>query len=145
MHELPSGQVPDIKLDSASTLLEAALTPAQKRGMFETPGRSVVAIVTLAAVEYTGHSSTERTPRVKLRLINVMAAHTDRESTALLEAARAMYRQRTIHGTLEEVTDPAPAVEDVLQVALLDYPSEGELEEHLERERQVRVGSGGRP
>jgi hypothetical protein len=152
MHELANGQVPDIKLDATAKLVQAAMTMDQKRGMFEKPGRTMTAIVSFEAVEYTGHAHEDRTPVVKLRIVNCTAAHTDEEVKALLDAARAMHRQRTIAGTLDEVGPGPRDPEEILQTALIDYPTEGDLEEHKRRQEHERVrrgreksGTGGRP
>ncbi len=120
MPKLPAHQAPEVKLDSAAASIEGSLTLAQRRGLFEKPGTTVVAIVELTSKSYTGHADGEdKEPQVKLRVTGCEVAQSDEDAAALLEAKRAMWRDRRMDGTLDEIGEgpqrPDAALADVTE------------------------------
>ena len=127
MPKLSHDELPTVKLDSAGGLVEVSLTAEQRRGLFEQPGTTVVAIVELSSVTYTGHASgEEKPPQVKLRASGCEVARTTEEAAALLEAKRAMWRSRRMDGTLDEVGAGPRDVEAVISHAFAGHPTEPE-------------------
>lgn len=121
------------KLDSAADHLDIALTDAQKRELFEHPGKVTFAIVQLQSTSYTGHADTEgKDPAVKLRIIQAGVALDEEEAASLAEAARAMYRRRRMDGTLDEVGAGPHGAAAILSADFAGYPSEDEFKRHEE-------------
>ncbi|WP_329368872.1 hypothetical protein OG896_24935 [Streptomyces sp. NBC_00669] len=122
-----------MRLESAAAVVEAALSAAQRRDLFEAPGSTVVAIVELTSTSYTGHAEDiDKDPQVKVRVSGCEVARTRDEETALREARRAMYRAREVHGTLDSIEggpDPAGAI---LSQAFVAYPDEAEFRRQAE-------------
>jgi hypothetical protein len=144
MPKLPKYKIPLVKLDPAGHYVELSLTDDQRRGLFEAPGSTVVAIVELTSMSYTGHADdVDKDPTVKVRVSGCEVAHSDEEAEALMEARRAMYRRRKINGTLDEVGPGPQDPAEILAQATLHYPTEGEFEEHKARQRSGT--GGGRP
>jgi hypothetical protein len=138
MPKLAKDQVPTIKLDTAAGLIEATLTAEQRRGLFEAPGTTVVAIVELTSKQYTGHADGEdKEPEVKVRVTGCEVARTDDEAAALLEAKRAMWRSRRMDGTLDEIGNGPRRPDASLDAVFGAYPSEDEYREH-ERAQRTR-------
>lgn len=138
MPKLPPHESPDIKLDTSGAALDLALTRDQRRGLFDRPGTTVVAIVELCSRTYTGHADDEeKTPTVKVRITSAEAAQDDEEAATLLNAKRAMFRRRRMDGTLDEVGNGPRSAAAVLDTQLAAYPSEDEYREH-ERRRAER-------
>lgn len=140
MPKLAKGQTPSIKLDTAAALIEASLTPEQRRGLFENPGTVVVAVVELTSKQYTGHADGEdKEPEVKVRVTGCEVARTDDEAAALLEAKRAMWRARRMDGTLDEIGNGPRRADHLLDDAFAAYPSEDEYRTHerAKREREM--------
>lgn len=138
MPKLSKDEVPEVKLDSAAAFLEAALTEEQRRGLFERPGSSVVAIVQLTSKAYTGFAEGEdKTPQVKLRVTLAEAGRDDPQTNRLLEVMRAMMRRRKMDQTLDEIGPGAADAEQVVTDVLAEYPSEREYEVH-ERSKRAR-------
>lgn len=136
MPKLAKHQVPVVKLDSAAGLIEATLTPDQRRGLFEAPGTVVVAVVERTSKQYTGHADGEdKEPEVKIRVTGCEVARTDEEAAALLGAKRAMWRSRRMDGTLDEIGNGPRRADAVLDDAFGAYPSE---EEYQQAERAKR-------
>lgn len=131
---------PVVKVDGAGGVLDVAIPPEQVRGLWEKPGATVVGIVTLESISYTGHADgEEKAPIVRVRIQSFEAATSNEEAMAILEAGRAMYRRRTWDGTFDELEegglrDP----EHVLQLAFSAYPSEQEFQDHQEAARVLR-------
>ncbi|MGW2933975.1 hypothetical protein ACWDA7_19475 [Streptomyces sp. NPDC001156] len=139
MPKLGPADVPEIKLDAAATLIEASLTRDQRRGLFDKPGRVVVAIVELTSKSYTGHAEDEdKPPQVKLRVTSCEVARTDEDATALREAKRAMYRGRQMDGTLDEVGEGSQRPDAQLAAFTASKPTEGELTGHKRLVEQRR-------
>ncbi|MGK5529344.1 hypothetical protein [Streptomyces sp. URMC 129] len=129
----------EIKLDGAAALLEVALSPEQRRHLWETPGAIVVAVVELSSREYTGYAEGEdKTPRVRLRVTGAEVARGPDEERALREARRAMFRRRRMDGTFDEVGPGPTSVTSVLATEMAGHPTEAEYREH-ERERAARA------
>ncbi|MDI9885342.1 hypothetical protein QMZ92_13290 [Streptomyces sp. HNM0645] len=138
MPRLAPHQAPEVKLDSAAAAVEASLTRDQRRGLFEKPGTTVVAIVELTSKTYTGHAEGEdKDPQVKVRVTGCEVARTDDEAAALLEAKRAMWRARKVDGTLDEVGPGPRDGGGVLDDAFAAYPTEAEYEAR-ERAKEER-------
>jgi hypothetical protein len=127
MPKLPKFAVPEVKLDAGAAAVEISLTTEQRRGLFETPGTTVVAIVELTSKSYTGHAEDEeKDPQVKVRVTACEVARTDDEAAALLEAKRAMWRARRMDGTLDEIGNGPRRADNLLDEAFGAYPSEDE-------------------
>jgi hypothetical protein len=127
----------EIKLDGAAGLLEQSLTDEQRRGLFEHPGMSVVAIVELSSVTYTGHASSEdKAPQVKLRVTTAEAAQDDEQVRLVLEVARAMMRKRKMQDTLDELGPGSHDAERAVAEALAAHPTETEYEAHQDLKRR---------
>lgn len=138
MPKLPKDQMVEVKLDSVAGLVEVALSDEQRRDLFETPGKVVVAIVELSSVTYTGHAKGEdKLPQVKLRVTGCEVARDDEEQSALLEAKRAMWRSRRMDGTLDEIGEGPRNAGSLLDSSFAGYPSEAEFRQ-AEREKEER-------
>lgn len=136
MPKLAKHEVPEAKLDSGAAAIDAALTVAQKQGLFERPGSTVFAIVELTAVSYTGHADDEdKTPQVKLRVKRAEIARDDEEAASLAEAQRAMYRRRRMDNTFDEVGAGPQDAAAVLSADFAGYPTEAQFKEHEGRKR----------
>jgi hypothetical protein len=136
MPKLAKHEVPEAKLDTGAAAIDAALTTAQKQGLFEKPGSTVFAIVELTSVSYTGHADDEgKTPQVKLRVHRAEVARDDEEAASLAEAQRAMYRRRRMDQTFDEVGPGPQGVEDILAADFAGYPTEAQFKEHQDRKR----------
>jgi hypothetical protein len=141
MPKLAKDEVPEVKIDSAAAFLEVALTDEQRRGLFERPGSSVVAIVQLTSKSYTGHAEGEdKDPQVKLRITLAEAGRDDPQTNSLLEVMRAMMRRRKMDQTLDEMGPGAADAEQVVASVLAEYPTEREYETH-ERQKRARSHS----
>ena len=122
------------KLDSAAEHLDIALTNAQKRELFEHPGKVTFAIVQLQSTAYTGHADSEgKDPAVKLRITQAGVAVDEDEAATLAEAARAMYRRRRMDGTLDEVGAGPQSAAGILSADFAGYPTEDEYQRHEEQ------------
>lgn len=138
MPKLPKDQMVEVKLDAAAGLVEVALTDEQRRDLFETPGKTVVAIVELSSVQYTGHAKGEdKLPQVKLRVSGCEVGRDDEEEAALLEAKRAMWRQRRMDGTLDEIGEGPQKAGPLLSSSFAGYPTEAAYRQ-AEREKEER-------
>ncbi|MCT2591102.1 hypothetical protein LHJ74_14490 [Streptomyces sp. N2-109] len=138
MPKLDKTQIPEIKLDTAAASIEGSLSAEQRRGLFESPGTVVVAIVELTSKSYTGHADgEEKDPQVKVRVTGAEVARTDEEAASLLEAKRAMYRGRRMDGTLDEIGNGPRGAENVLAREFAGYPTEAEFRA-AEAEKQAR-------
>lgn len=139
MPKLTPAQAPEIKLDAAAAAVEASLSVDQRRGLFEKPGTTVVAIVELTSKSYTGHAEgEEKEPQVKVRVTGCEVARSDAEAATLLEAKRAMWRARRMDGTLDEVGPGPRDPESVLADVFDDYPSEHEYQAHQRTQEDRR-------
>lgn len=138
MPKLPKDQMVEVKLDAAAGLVEVALSDEQRRDLFENPGKTVVAIVELSSVTYTGHAKGEdKLPQVKLRVSGCEVGRDDEEEAALLEAKRAMWRNRRMDGTLDEIGNGPRKAGVLLESSFAGYPSEAEFRA-AEREKEER-------
>ncbi|AZM46604.1 hypothetical protein DMB38_12960 [Streptomyces sp. WAC 06738] len=118
---------------------EAALSTEQRRGLFEQPGRVVVAIVELTSKQYTGHADgEEKAPEVKLRVTGCEVGRSDDEAASLLDAKRAMWRARRMDGTLDEIGQGTRDAEAVLDGAFGGYPTEAEYKKHAREQEERR-------
>lgn len=132
----------ELKLDGAAAPLQASATPSQRRGLFEYPGKSVLAVVELTSKTYTGHADGEdKGPQVKVRVTLAEVAQDDQQAQMIAEVMRAMYRQRKMNGTLDEIGPGSRDVEGAVSEALGNMPTEGEFEAHeaTRRARTTRV------
>ncbi|MEC3995064.1 hypothetical protein VSR01_16585 [Actinacidiphila sp. DG2A-62] len=128
MPKLPADSEIEVRLDSAASLFEHVLTLAQRRDLFEYPGRTVVAIMELTSVSYTGHAESEdKPPRVKLRVTAAEPAQTKQEEDALLRAKAAMWRARRMDGTLDEVGGGPRQAALLLDEDFAAYPTDAEF------------------
>jgi hypothetical protein len=135
----------EVKLDGAAAMLQQAIPAILRRGLFEAPGARIVAVVEFASTMYTGHARDEdKDPQVKLRIkLAEVAADGDR-IRLLREVMRAMYRERKMNGTLDEIGPGSQDVEATVAELLAAHPTEIEFEAHEERKRaeqQSRRGS----
>ena len=134
----------EVKLDGAAGMLQQAIPAILRRGLFEAPGARIVAVVEFASTTYTGHAAGEdKDPQVKLRVKLAEVATEGDQMRQLREVMRAMYRQRKMNGTLDEIGPGAADLDGVVAELLAAHPTEGEFEVHEERER-ARKRSGGR-
>ncbi|MER5482971.1 hypothetical protein ABT024_07105 [Streptomyces sp. NPDC002812] len=139
MPKLAPHQAPEVKLDAAAAAIEASLTTEQRRGLFEKPGTTVVAIVELTSKSYTGHADgEEKEPQVKVRVTGCEVARSTDEATTLLEAKRAMWRARRMDGTLDEVGPGPRDAESVIADGFGDYPTEGEYTTYQRAKENAR-------
>lgn len=134
----------EVKLDSGAASLEGAIPAILRRGLFEAPGARIVAVVEFASTEYKGHAAGEdKSPQVKLRIKLAEVATEGDQIRLLREVMRAMYRQRKMNGTLDEVGN-VPDVDVLVDELLAAHPTEGEFEAHEERNRAKQQRRGGR-
>jgi hypothetical protein len=134
----------EVKLDGAAGMLQQAIPAILRRGLFESPGARIVAVVEFASTTYTGHAAGEdKDPQVKLRVKLAEVATEGDQMRQLREVMRAMYRQRKMNGTLDEIGPGAADLDGVVAELLAAHPTEDEFEVHEERER-ARKRSGGR-
>lgn len=139
MPKLSPADVPEVKLDSTAASVEVTLTREQRRGLFERPGTSVVAIVELTSKSYTGHAEGEdKDPQVKLRVTSCEAARNDEDAASLRAAARAMWRGRQMEGTLDEIGTGPQSPGATLDAAMTGKPTEDELKAHLRAKEERR-------
>jgi hypothetical protein len=139
MPKLSPADVPEVKLDSAAVAIEASMSREMRRGLFEKPGRTVVAIIELTSKSYTGHAEGEdKDPQVKVRVTGCEVARSDEDAAALLQAKAAMYRGRQIDGTLDEVGEGPMRPDDQLAGLVADKPTEDELKAHKRRVEERR-------
>lgn len=138
MPKLSPADAPEIKLDAAAAAIEASLTREQRRGLFEKPGTTVVAIVELTSKSYTGHAEgEEKEPQVKVRVTGCEVARSDDDAASLLEAKRAMWRSRRMDGTFDEVGNGPQRPDAALAEAMATKPTEAEFKA-AERAREER-------
>ncbi|MFJ5804827.1 hypothetical protein [Streptomyces sp. NPDC093093] len=138
MPKLNPAQTPEIKLDTAAAPVEVSLSPEQRRGLFERPGSTVVAIVELTSKSYTGHADDEdKEPQVKVRITGCEVARSDAEADTLREAKRAMWRARRMDGTLDEIGPGPRDAESVIADAFGDYPTESEYQGYQRAKAQA--------
>jgi hypothetical protein len=138
-HEIEPGKLPEVKVDSNATWLQAALTAEQRRGLWQHPGTSVFAVVRLTAKSFVGHAEGEdKDPVVKVRITSAEAAETNEEAKRVAEVMRAMMRRRSMNGTFDELGQPE--VEAAVQEVLALLPTDADYEAHLERRRASRGG-----
>lgn len=136
MPNLDPDKVPEVKLDTGSAFIEAALTRNQRRGLFERPDMSVFAVVQLTSKSYTGHADGEdKDPAVKVRVTLAEVAQDDEQARLVAEVARAMMRRRKMQDTLDELGPGTHDAERAVAEALAAHPSEAEYEEHLAAKR----------
>ncbi|MGA5489595.1 hypothetical protein ACPCK1_17785 [Streptomyces pseudogriseolus] len=131
----------EVKLDSAAAMLQGAIPAILRRGLFEAPGARVVAVVEFASTMYTGHAAGEdKDPQVKLRIKLAEVATEGDQIRMLREVMRAMYRQRKMNGTLDEIGPGAADLDGVVAELLAAHPTEGEFEAHEARQRAAKRG-----
>ncbi|MFD3714297.1 hypothetical protein [Streptomyces sp. NPDC058677] len=132
----------EVKLDSAAAMLQQAIPAILRRGLFEAPGARIVAVVEFASTTYTGHAVDEdKDPQVKLRVKLAEVATEGDQMRLLREVMRAMYRQRKMNGTLDEIGPGSQDVDAAVELLLAEHPTEVEFEVHEERKRAQRGGS----
>lgn len=136
-HEIDPDKLPEVKVDGNATWLQAALTAAQRRGLWEHPGTSVFAVVEFTSKSFTGHAEGEdKDPVVKVRITVAEAAQDTEQARLVAEVMRAMMRRRRMNGTLDELGPGGRDVESAVAEALAHHPSEAELDEHNARRRR---------
>lgn len=128
MPRLIPGQVPTIRLAGAADPIEETLTDEQRRTLFETPGATVTAVVTLAVTSYTGHTNSEKDPQVKLVVIGAEPARDAHQEQQLAEVMRAMYRRREMAGTLDEAGTGDRVHDQAVDDLLDSHPDENEFQ-----------------
>ncbi|MFE6080021.1 hypothetical protein [Streptomyces virginiae] len=139
MPKLSPAQTPEVKIDTGSAAVEVSMSPEQRRGLFERPGTTVVAIVELTSKSYTGHADDEdKEPQVKVRITGCEVARSDAEAATLLEAKRAMWRARRMDGTLDEVGPGPRNAESVIADAFVEYPTEREYTDYQRAKEAAR-------
>ncbi|WP_329032220.1 hypothetical protein OIE71_04575 [Streptomyces sp. NBC_01725] len=132
MPKLAQDQDVEIKVDSGSAWLHAAIPEPMRRALFERPGTSIFSVVQLRAVNYTGHAEGEdKDATVKLRITLAEVALDDQQAAYLAEIMRAMMRRRKVEGTLDAESGLADHdVEAAVSEALATMPTEAEYEAH---------------
>ncbi|MFJ9468357.1 hypothetical protein [Streptomyces caniferus] len=136
MHDLDPDKLPEVKVDGNAGWLQAALTAAQRRGLWENPGTSVFAVVELTSKSFVGHAEGEdKDPQVKLRITVAEVAQDHEQAGLVAEVMRAMMRRRRMNGTLDELGPGSRDVEAAVAEALASHPTEGEFEVHNDRKR----------
>jgi len=127
----------EVKLDSASAFIHAAIPEEMRRALWERPGTSVFAVVQLTSTSYTGHADgEEKDAQVKVRVTLCEAALDDRRAAQLAEVMRSLHRLRQIEGTLDGQDGLADRdVEIAVSEALATMPTEAEYEAWRERRR----------
>lgn len=144
MPKIPEDAEVEVKLDGAAGRLQGTLTDEQRRGLFEHPGQSVVAIVEFRSTTYTGHADDEqKPPQVKLRVGMAEAAQDDEQAEQVLNVARAMMRRRRMQSTLDELGPGSHDAEQAVADVLAAHPSPEEFEEHLEHRGGSRIEQHG--
>ncbi|MFD0078194.1 hypothetical protein ACFVIY_37835 [Streptomyces sp. NPDC127166] len=120
----------EVKLDSASGFVHAAIPDEMRRGLWERPGASVFAVVQLSSTSYTGHADGEdKDAQVKLRITLCEVGLDDRRAAQLTEIMRALHRERQIEGTLDAQDGIAARDSEIaVSEALATMPSEAEYE-----------------
>lgn len=137
MHDLDPDKLPEVKVDGNAGWLQAALTAAQRRGLWENPGTSVFAVVELTSKSFTGHAEGEdKDPQVKLRITVAEVAQDHEQAGLVAEVMRAMMRRRRMNGTLDELGPGTRDVEAAVADALASHPTEDEFEVHNDRKRR---------
>ena len=135
-HNLDPDKLPEVKVDSNAGWLQMALTPEQRRGLWQHPGTSVFAIVELTSKSFTGHAEDEdKDPQVKLRITIAEVAQDNEQAQLVAEVMRAMMRRRKMNGTLDELGPGTRDVEAAVSEALAHHPTETEFEVHNARKR----------
>ncbi|MCZ1009928.1 hypothetical protein [Streptomyces lydicus] len=138
MHDLDPDKLPEVKVDGNAGWLQAALTAAQRRGLWENPGTSVFAVVELTSKSFVGHAEGEdKDPQVKLRITVAEVAQDHEQAGLVAEVMRAMMRRRRMNGTLDELGPGSRDVEAAVAEALASHPTEGEFEVHSDRKRRA--------
>ncbi|MFG2468693.1 hypothetical protein ACGFXB_25005 [Streptomyces canus] len=133
----------EVKLDSGAAMLQQAIPAILRPGLFEAPGARIVAVVEFASTMYTGHASGEdKDPQVKLRIKLAEVATEGDQIRLLREVMRAMYRQRKMNGTLDELGPGSHDVDAAVELLLAEHPTEGEFEAHEAQQRAVKQGHG---
>lgn len=129
----------EVKLDSASAFVHAAIPDAMRRALWERPGTSVFAVVQLTSTSYTGHADgEEKDAQVKVRVTLCEAALDDRRAAQLAEVMRSLHRLRQIEGTLDGQDGLADRdVEIAVSEALATMPTEAEYDAWRERTRRA--------
>lgn len=137
-HEIDPDKLPEVKVDGNATWLQASLTAAQRRGLWEHPGMSVFAVVELTAKSFTGHAQGEdKDPVVKVRITIAEVAQDDQQAQLVAEVMRAMMRRRRKNGTFDELGERD--VEAAVAEALAHHPTEDDFEAHNARRGGSRV------
>lgn len=127
----------EIKVDSGSAWLHAAIPEEMRRGLFERPGTSIFAVVQLRATSYTGHAEGEdKDAIVKLRITLAEVATDDIQTRHLTELMRAMMRRRKVEGTFDEAGLADHDVNAVVEEALASHPTEIQYQAHKDRTRR---------
>ncbi|MFF5285221.1 hypothetical protein [Streptomyces sp. NPDC013171] len=131
----------EVKLDSGSAFVNAAIPEEMRRGLWERPGASVFAVVQLSSVSYTGHADgEEKDAQVKVRVTLCEVGLDNRRAAQLTEIMRALHRERQIEGTLDAQDGIADRdVEIAVSEALATMPTEAEYEMWRE-ERRAAAG-----
>ncbi|MFD9282761.1 hypothetical protein ACFWD7_36805 [Streptomyces mirabilis] len=135
----------EVKLDGAAAMLQQAIPAILRRGLFEAPGARIVAVVEFVSTTYTGHAKGEdKDPQVKLRVKLAEVATEGDQIRQLREVMRAMYRQRKMNGTLDEIGPGSQDVDAMVDRLLAAHPTEEEFEVHEDRKRAAQERRGGR-
>lgn len=127
MPRLIPGQVPTIRLAAGADPIEETLTDEQRRALFEQPGTTVTAVVTLAVTSYTGHTNAEKDPQVKVTVVSAEAARDVHQEQQLAEVMRAMYRRREMAGTLDEAGTGERVHDQAVDDLLDGHPDEDDF------------------
>ncbi|AQW55256.1 hypothetical protein ACIQPP_05400 [Streptomyces violaceusniger] len=140
-HELDPDRLPEVKVDSNAGWLQQALTPEQRRGLWQHPGTRVVGVVEFTSTSFTGHAEGEdKDPQVKVRITVAEVAQDNEQTRLVAEVMRAMMRRRKMNQTLDELGPGERDVEAAVAEALGSMPTEPEYEAHEERRRNSRRG-----
>jgi hypothetical protein len=142
MPRLGKEEVPALKLDGYAETLEDAMPYRLRRELFEHPGRTVLAVVELHSVTYTGHAAGEgKDPHVKVRLGLVEVARDEHQTKLLAEVQRAMFRRREMAGSLDELGLGAHALETAAAEFGAAHPTEDEYRQSQRDKRDAEQGS----
>lgn len=124
--------MPDIKLAGKLTATAAAALGEYARALYDRPGLTVMGIVELKSAKRLEVAPDEaESPVVHTRVLGLEIANEDQEDD-LRRAQRALYRQRTARGTLDESD----------QLEIVSDTGLGLLAEMLHEREAVRMRAG---
>lgn len=108
--------MPNLKFDSKVAAVAGDALEPYIRPLFDQPGMSIMCIAELRHVERTEPApGTETSSSVKVRIVGMEIPNKDQEGY-IREAQRALFLQRTAHGSLDEDTGEMELSEQTLRM-----------------------------